>query len=283
MGRFCCYTNNMSAPTDLLELRRRRLERTGVYPIHTQEEALAFLDDIGFCRFSYHADCELPSFSGALAAEVSGELWAWKDALPNTRRVYYGALFRFSAGDSVRPGFLSLTVLAALYSLSNVCQFGGGRDLLPRWAGVSREAVGLADALEHAGPLSTAGLRAAAGLQGKEHAALFHKALIEAQRQFLIVRTGVTSVTRANYGYVWSSFASAYPDVIRQAEALDDLAAAAALVDQYVDAAVQVSLERIAFVLSLNLRLLRRAAAQLAADGRLEELPGEPPLFTKPG
>ncbi len=273
----------MPISPDLLELRRLRLARSGAYPIHSQEEALVFLDDVGFCRFSHLDQCELPCFSDALAPEVQDDLWGWKDALPNTRRVYYGALFQFSPRDSVRPGFLSLPVLAALYSLSYVCQFGGERDMLPRWVGVSREAVGLADALERAGPLSTADLRAETGLRGKEQAGLFHKALIEAQRQFLIVRTGVTSVTRANYGYVWSTFARAYPAVIHQAEALDDELAAAALVLQYVDTAVRVPLERIGNVLSLDLTLLRKAAGRLCAEGALEELPGTPPMLRKPG
>jgi hypothetical protein len=273
----------MSISSDLLELRRLRLARSGAYPIHSQEEALAFLADVGFCRFSHHGECELPCFSDALAPEVAGELWGWKDALPNTRRVYYGTLFQFNPRDSVRPGFLSLPVLAALYSLSYICQFGGERDMLSRWAGISREAVSLADALERDGSLSTQALRAATGLRGKEHASLFHKALVEAQRQFLVVRTGVTSVTRANYGYVWDTFDRVYPAAVQEARALDELSAAAALVCQYVDVAVQVPVERIADVLSLDLKLLRKAADRLIVLGELEALPGTPPPLMRRG
>ncbi len=151
------------------------------------------------------------------------------------------------------------------------------------WAGVSREAVGLADALERDGSLSTQSLRTATGLRGKEHAGLFHKALIEAQRQFLVVRAGVTSVTRANYGYVRDTFKRVYPAVIRQAEALDEQAAAAALVRQYVDTAVRVPVERIAGVLELDLKLLCQAVDRLIAQGELESLPGVPQLLKRSG
>lgn len=273
----------MSIVPDLAEIRRIRLARSGAYPIHTQEEALVFLADVGFCRFTHHDQCELPCFADALAPEVRDELWGWKDALPNTRRVYYGTLYQFNPRDSVRPGFLSLPMLAALYSLAYISQFGGERDMLTRWAGVSREAVDLADVLERDGSLSTQSLRAATGLQGKDHAGLFHKALIEAQRQFLVVRTGVTSVTRANYGYVWDTFERVYPAVIQQAGALDEQAAAVALVRQYVDTAVRVPVERIADVLALDLKLLRQAADHLIAQGELEALAGSPPLLKRSG
>lgn len=84
----------------------------------------------------------------------------------------------------------------------------------------------------------------------------------------------MTSVTRANYGYVWDTFDRVYPAVIQQAEALDERAAADVLVRQYVDTAVQVPVERIAAVLSLDLKLLRLATNRFIAQGELEALPG---------
>ena len=250
-------------------LRHQRLARSGSYPIRSEEDGLLFLDDVGLCRFTHHGDVELPCFSDALAPEVKDEAWGWKDSLPNTRRVYYGTIFHFHARDSIRPGFLALRVLAACYALSAVMQFGGDRSLLPRWTGLSREALSLADALEDSGSLSTKELRKTTALNGKEHGTIFSKALIEAQRSFLIVRTGVTSTSRANYGYIWESFPRAYPRVVEQAEGLHEIDAAAAIIRQYVDTAVEASVERIATVLSLDLALLRRAADRLVEEGTL--------------
>lgn len=255
---------------NLQTLRRQRIECTGAYPIHSQEEALRFLDNVGLCRFSHHGEVELPCFSDSLAEEVRGETWGWKDSLPNTRRVYYGTIFHFHQRDAIRPGFLALRVLTACYALSPVMQFGGEREMLPRWTGLSREALSLADALERSGSLPTPALRKATGLNGKEHATLFQKALIEAQRNFLIVRIGVTSTTRGNYGYIWESFPHAYPAVAEQAEAMPENEAAEAILRAYVDIAVAVTPERIAEVLSLDSLLLRRAGDRLVEQGEME-------------
>jgi len=148
-------------------------------------------------------------------------------------------------------------------------QFGGEADQLPRWTGLSREALGLLQMLEKSGSLSTGQLRKATGLNGKEHDTRFHKALIEAQSNFLLVRTGVTSTTRGNYGYVWETFARAYPGIVSQAEALSEVQAAERLVSRYIDTALEATLERIAFVLSLDVKLLRSAASRLVEKGRL--------------
>lgn len=256
-------------PPAIQQLRQQRLERSGFYPIHSEEDGLRFIEDVGFCRFSHHGEVDLPCFVDALAPEVKEEYWSWKDSLPNTRRVYYGSIFHFHATDAVRPGFLALRMLAACYALSAVVQFGGDRSQLPRWTGLSREALALADTLERDGALPTKELRKAASLDGKANATKFNKALIEAQRGFLIVRTGVTSTTRANYGYIWESFPRAFPLVAAQAESLTEIDAASAVLSQYIDTAVTATVERIAFVLTLDLPLLRSAADRLIQAGEL--------------
>ncbi len=257
--------------TKLQTQRRQRIERSGAYPIHSQEEALAFLDNVALCRFTHHGEVELPCFIDALAEEVREEYWGWKDSLPNTRRVYYGTIFHFHKRDAVRPGFLALRVLTACYALSPVMQFGGERALLPRWTGLSREALNLAEALDQRGSLATSALRKTTGLAGKEHNNLFHKALTEAQGNFLIVRTGVTSTSRGNYGYIWESFPRAYPSVAAQAESMPENAAAEAILRAYVDIAVAVTPERVAEVLALDPSLLRRAGERLVEQGSLAQ------------
>lgn len=255
--------------TNYQAMRLKRLERTGAYPIRSQEDARSFLEDVGLCCFSHHGDVELPCFSDALASEVKEEAWGWKDSLPNTRQVYYGTIFRFHERDAVRPGFLALRILKACYALSPVMQFGGERAMLPRWTGLSREALSLADALERDGSLTTSALRIATRLDGKTHNTLFNRALIEAQRNFLVVRTGVTSATRANYGYIWESFPRAYAQIAAEAEQMADLDAASTILRQYVDTAIIAPVDRIASVLSLDPVLLCRAANHLVDQGGL--------------
>jgi hypothetical protein len=270
MARFFPIGATMQIPKDKVQaMRQQRLERSGAYPVQSEADALCFLDNVGICSFSHHGDVDLPCFSDALAEQVRDEAWGWKDSLPNTRKIYYGSLFRFLERDAIRPGFLALRVLTACYALAPVMQFGGDPSLLPRWTGLSREALGLVDTLEREGSLSTSALRQATGLNGKTHNTLFTKVLIEAQRNFLIVRTGVTSTSRANYGYIWEIFPRAYPAIVAEAEGLSELAAAERIVSQYVDTAVVATAERISSVFMLTLAVLRKAADQLVEKGAL--------------
>lgn len=254
------------------ELSQRRLARTAA-SIHSLEEARAFIDRAGFVPFSHFPECELASFSEALAPEVQDELWGWKDSLPGTRAVYYGHIFR-PPDWATRPGFVSLPLLADLYSLAPISQFGGDRTLLPRWAHLSREAESITNALEESGALPTRELRKITHLDGKANATRFERALIEAQQHFLIVKIGVTSTTRANYGYVWELFERVFPAVIEQANAIEPRDAAERIVRAYVANALVIAPQRIAAALGLDDKLIVETAHRLVQEGVLKEQEG---------
>lgn len=251
------------------ELEQRRLARTAG-SVHSLEEARAFIDRAGLVPFSAFPECELPSFSEALAPEVQDELWGWKDALPGTRTMYYGHIFR-PHGWAARPGFVSLPLLADMYSLAPITQFGGDRTMLPRWAHLSREAEAITDALEDSGALPTRELRKMTQLNGKGNATRFEHALIEAQQHFLIVKIGVTSTTRGNYGYVWEKFERVFPAVIEQANAIQPEDAAARIIRTYAANALEIPPQRIAAALGLEEKLIIEAGRRLVEDGILLE------------
>lgn len=251
------------------ELAHRRLARSAA-TVHTLEEARAFIDRAGLVPFSPFPECELPSFAEALATEVQNELWGWKDALPGTRAMYYGHLFRPS-GWAARPGFVSLPLLADLYSLAPITQFGGDRTMLPRWAHLSREAETITDALDDSGALPIRELRKMTHLDGKANATRFENALIEAQQHFLIVKIGVTSTTRGNYGYVWEMFERVFPAVIDQANAIQPLDAARRITCAYAANALKINPQRIAAALGLEEKLIVKAGQKLVEEGLLLE------------
>lgn len=254
------------------ELEQRRLSRTAE-TVHSLEEARAFIDRAGLVPFSRFPECELPSFSDALALEVRDELWGWKDALPGTRAMYYGHVFR-PPGWAARPGFVSLPLLADLYSLAPIMQFGGDRTMLPRWAHLSREAESITDALEESGALPTRELRKITHLDGKPNAARFERALIEAQQHFLIVKIGVTSTTRGNYGYVWEMFERVFPAVIEQANDIQPMEAAGRIICAYVSNALEIPPQRIAAALGLEEKLIVETGQRLVEEGVLTEKNG---------
>jgi hypothetical protein len=228
--------------------------------VHSQEDLLDLINQAGFVLFSTIEGVELPSMGRALAPEVQDEYWNWKDALPNTRKVYYGALFHPAPNLGTRPGFASLDMLAALYALSPIAQLGGDRALLPRWGHLSVEAQAIVEALERDGALPTRELRPITGMAGKSSAARFERALVEAQSHFLVTKIGVTSTTRGNYGYVWDLFEHVYPGAIQAAEGLSDLDAARAIWRQYTATAPGVTPARVAQMLNLNPRLIESAS-----------------------
>ena len=255
----------------ILEQRSRRFMPYRGTGVRTPEEALEFFNEAGFCLFSHIPGMELPCLSNAVRQDEPVDTWEWKDSIPASREVYYGAIY-YPAGWAARPGFVSLAMLAPLYSLAPILQFGGDRQTLRRYVKIGQEAIRITDALEREGPLSTGELRASTGLTGKINASKFSRALAEAQTHFLITKIGVTSTTRANYGYIWNTFERVFPQPAQQAETLTEIDATAAIIHQYVRTAVAVPLARIAEMLSLDPRSLALAARQLVEQGDLCEV-----------
>lgn len=253
----------------ILDCRRRRNEPPSSEGIRTIEEMLAFLNEVGFCLFSYIAGVELPALARVVCQDEQPDTWGWKDSLPAARQVFYGAVYHPEAKWAARPGFISLSMLPVIYSLAPILQFGGDRSLLRRYTGISQEAVVIADVLESEGPLPTRQLRKSTGMDGKANGTRFTRALTEAQEHFLVTKIGITSVTRANYGYVWSGFEGVFPEAARQAEAIREDTAADAILRQYVQTAFAVPVERVASMLSLDLQLLERSAVRLVEQGVL--------------
>lgn len=252
----------MSEFLQSVETRRKQLFLSlPGFAYQTPEDALRYINAAGFCLFSHIEGFELPSYSRA--AGPGADVWGWKDSLPAARQVFYGAIFHTAGRGEARPGFASLDLLAPLYSLSPVMQLGGDSSLLPRFAGVSREAVAIAAALQSQGSLSTGDLREATEMAGKANGARFSRALAEAQAQFLVSKVGVTSITRANYGYIWNTFERVFPETVQAAQELNELDAGVAILRQYLRMAIAVPLARISQVLAVNERFLRSAAAHL--------------------
>jgi hypothetical protein len=109
----------------LKSLQAARAERYRQRPhlrVHTQEEALSFLNGVGICLLFSAKDLELPSLWGALCGEDRplprhhddrelGLAWRWKDELPVARKVLYGKFLR------KKPVFISLDLAPNFYEL----------------------------------------------------------------------------------------------------------------------------------------------------------------------
>jgi hypothetical protein len=148
--------------------------------IKSINRAAAFVDDVGFALLFPKAGWALPSLwavvgddppAGGWSADLA-RLWAWKDELPARRLAWYG---RFLRGQ---PSLVAPDLLADLFP-----------DRLPQ--GLNEDAQRILGILRVDGPQSTAVLRVASALEGKQGSARFTRAVTQLGRALLVTHRGV--------------------------------------------------------------------------------------------
>ena len=115
----------MSALTleQIENLRDARYYRTSRQRLRTEDQALDFINQVGFCFLFHDQNTEIPTLieaiSGCRRAYVNdhfdadiGRAWDWKDTLPTRGSVYYGKQLR------QKPTLIALRMLPAFYALS---------------------------------------------------------------------------------------------------------------------------------------------------------------------
>ena len=150
---------------DLGARRTRRWWQTG-RPIRSIGKAGTFVEDVGFALLFPTAGVALPSLYEAASEQPmplaetgwgpdEQRVWGWKDALPRKGLAWSGRLL-----GGGRASFLALDLLADCYPRA-----GEPDDF--RQAPLGEEARRIAETLLSSGPLPTAVLRQAVGLQGR--------------------------------------------------------------------------------------------------------------------
>jgi hypothetical protein len=193
----------------ITEKRRTHYRQIESRHLHTIDDALDFINEIGFCLFYRDKRIELPTLHDATTSDPNtdvGYTWNWKDELASRRVVFYGKPFYH------KPGFVALDLLPALYSLSDVAEVGGDYLELVRYGQISAEAHLITETVLEKGAMSTSFLRRETGMTGQRDKARFSRGLVEAQENFLIAMSSTTSTTRAGYSYIWDSFPRLWKD-----------------------------------------------------------------------
>jgi len=199
-------------------LRDERYRRTSALRVHSEEQARAFIDEVGFCFLFGEKGVEIPTLWSAICGakravpkqhndDDLGRAWRWKDSLPSRGAVFYGKLLRN------KPTMVSLLLLPAFYALSP--NYGDEDDYLAQYeAGeLSNEAKSVYEALLREGAMATSRLRQSAGLAGGANARRFDRALTELQTELKIAKAGISDANRWGYAYVYDLFLRRYPDV----------------------------------------------------------------------
>jgi hypothetical protein len=256
-------------------LRAERYRQRPHLRVHTEDEALEFLNEAGLCLLFSAKGVELPSLWGALCGEDRplprhhdsrelGLAWRWKDSLPVAGKVLYGKFLR------KRPVFISLGLAPCFYALSpNHGEPDQDYLLDYRDGRLSVEAKLVYEALLEQGALPTSRLRREAGLGGKSNASRFDRALAELQMDFRIAKVAISDANRWSYCYVYDLLHRHFPDVVESAPGITGRQARETILLRYLHTVVAATPRQVGSLFGWEQGEVTRLVERLAAGGRL--------------
>ncbi|MBL7199791.1 MAG: hypothetical protein ISS56_06550 [Anaerolineae bacterium] len=225
--------------------REMRYRRTPELRVQTPDEALAFVNDVGFCHFWPIKGIETPNLFHAIAGRVRAvpnehadpdisKCWGWKDQALGKRIWYYGKLLRR------RATLASLDLLPAFYACTE--NYGDLEDYLEEYRSgtMTAEARRIYEAILESGPLDTVRLRRESRMAAESAKARFERALVELQIGLKVLPIGVAEAGAWRYAFIYEIVQRHYPDLPEVARRIVQSEARRTLVRQYVDNVIAV-------------------------------------------
>ena len=260
----------------LLAAREARYRRRMNLRVTTKEQAIEFVNDVGFCFLFPIQGVEMPSLWDAIAGRVvkttnkhSGyeieRTWGWKDEALGQRVWFYGKLLRS------RATLVSLNFLPNFYALSE--NYGDyEQDYLTEYhtGALSAEAKTIYEALLRNGALDAIRLRRESRLSAEASKPRFEKALTELQIGLKVLPIGIAPVGAWRYAFIYEILPRWLPDVSDQARSISRTDARRLILDRYIRNVIASPLTTIARLFGWKLGDARQAAEGLAAQGRVE-------------
>lgn len=261
---------------DVIDRRETRYRRRMDLRVTTPEQAVEFVNDLGFAFLFPIQNVEMPSLWDAVAGRKmpttnkhSGyeieRTWGWKDDSLDKRWWFYGKLLRHKAT------LVSLDFLPNFYALSE--NFGDyEHDYLEEYrvGAMSSEAKQIYEALLKHGALDAVRLRREARLSSDENKPRFDKALTELQTGLKVLPVGIAPAGAWRYAFIYEILPRWYPDVPERARTIDRAGARAAIFDQYMQNVIASPLINIARLFRWKSTEVQQAAERVAAAGRVE-------------
>ncbi len=266
-------TLTKSAVLDRREVRYRRRMNLRVT---TPEQAVKFVNDVGFSFLFPIQGVEMPSLWDAIAGRVmkttnkhSGyeieRTWGWKDESLNKKWWYYGKLIRDKAT------LISLDFLPNFYALSE--NYGDyENDYLEeyRTGAISSEAKQIYEALLQYGALDAIRLRREARMSSDESKPRFEKALTDLQAGLKVLPIGIAPVGAWRYAFIYEILPRWLPDVPARARVISRTEARRRILDRYIHNVIAAPLPTIARLFKWKTAEAQQAAEALAAAGHVE-------------
>ena len=254
----------------LKRLRDERYWRKPSLRLKSPDDAVRFVNELGFCFFWPIQGIEMPSLWAAVAGDrpVADEhddpghmTWRWKDDALAKRLWYYGKLLRGKAT------LVSLEMLPYFYALSE--NFGEPDDYLEEYrAGrLSAEAKAIYEVIRDGGAMDTVRLRREARMATESSKTRFEKALTDLQKGLKILPVGVAEAGAWRYAFVYELVDRWLPDAPESARRITRGAARVELARRYVENVVTVTPGAIARLFGWRKDELEAAIAGLVERG----------------
>lgn len=258
--------------------------RTMARRVQTRDEAIAFVNAMGFVLFWPIKGVECASLFHAIAGRVRdvpsahddpdiSKCWGWKDQLLGARVWFYAKTLRR------RATMISMDLLPAFYALSP--NYGDYEtDYLEEYLDgqMTAEAKNVYEALLREGALDTIRLRRAASLAAESAKSRFDRALVELQIGFKVLPVAVVEEGAWDYAFVYDIVARHLPDLPDRARPISRAEARQTLIRTYVDNSVAVTrkqIDQLFHIFKWTPRELDRALEALQAAGAIRAMPVE--------
>ncbi len=259
---------------DLLRLRDHNYRRTPERRVRTEEEARAFVREVGFCFFWPVKEAELPNLFHAVAGRVrpvpmehddpdGSRCWRWKDRALDKRWWFYAKFLRR------RATLISLEELPYFYALSE--NFGSLDDYLVEYeeGRMTAEAKAIYEALLEHGPLDTVRLREVAHLSSPSAKSRFDRALTELQVGLKVLPVGVARAGAWRYAFLYELLPRWLPEIPEQARTIGRGEARRHILLRYLRTVVAATPAQVARLFGWSLPDVERAARKLEEAGAI--------------
>ncbi len=261
-------------PERVEALRDRRGRRLPELRLRDEDDALRFVDEVGFCYLFAARGFAMPTLWEAICGEARavpphhddpalGKTWSWKDTLPARKACFYGKILRKT------PTLVSLAFLPHFYALSP--NYGDLDDYLAEYeeGRLSAEAKWVYEAILRGGPQSTTRLRKGAGLEGRANMVRFDRAIAELQAGLKIVKVGISDANAWGYCYIYDLVLRQYPELAAQARAIPSTFAEDTLLLRYLESTLCVTAAEVARLFGWEPWRMERLLARLTASDQL--------------
>ncbi len=239
--------------------------------VHTEDEAVEFIDKVGFC-FLFSQKYELPSLWGAMCDysmtscgwddPIATLIWGdgktvlgWRDTLPKSRQVFFGKAI------AQKPSFISLKYLPYFYACYGVSDY-----LHEYEAGkMSHLSKKIYEFLSENGPTPTRNLRKSVSMLGKQNNYRFEQAMVELQSKLLIAKVNAVPGFCID---IWDVMERWMPEAIEEAKHIKRDEAMEKILAKYLKTVVIASEQEIARLFGWRKDEIEKILSRLKVEGR---------------